>query len=346
MSQKGKNDSWQTYGYRMEDAPCEHVVPVNDRNDTGYVQTDRDHGPQDPLDDGAVDESLRGERSENVNPGESEFWNGPTQGNIERGNDRKQTALEKIRKKLSVNQKVIVSFLAFVAVALIAAVIFLGTVPRIRTIDVEGNTIFTDAQICDLAGIHKGDNLLFVRADDAVAGINRERYLVASRVETHWPDRVVIVVKEREPAAWLRHNGITYVIDSHGMVLDKTGDMTVIPDLLEVTGLKITRQPQLGSVLTVSAPWQLAFLRTLCVEMKAMKLTDLVRACDLEDLQLCTSDGCWVRLGSTDEIHQKLRVMTMVRNWLLDGEPMKISGGTIDVTNPREPTYEPPIGWN
>ena len=33
---------WQKTGYRMEDAPCNHAMPVNDQNDTGFVQSDRE----------------------------------------------------------------------------------------------------------------------------------------------------------------------------------------------------------------------------------------------------------------------------------------------------------------
>ncbi len=340
MTQKDLGD-WQTYGYRMEDAPCEHAVPVNDLNDTGYVKADRDAPGQDPFDDGAVDEGLRGERSRNVNQRDSEFWDGPERANIERGENRKKTAMEKTRKKHSVNQKVMWGFLTFIALALIAAAIVFTTLPRIRTIEVEGNERFSAAEICRLAGVRAGDNLLFLDEEEIKARINGNRYLKAVGVETEWPDRVKIVVREREQAVWLRHNGITYVMDSRGMVLEQTGDLNAVPDMLEVTGLTVNRC-QVGSVLNVSNPRQLSFLRNLCVELKAMKLAKLVRVCDMENLQLKTSDDCWVRLGSTDELHAKLRVMTMVRDWLLSGDGMVIAGGTIDVTNPREPTYEPP----
>ena len=68
---------WQRAGYRMEDSPCEHAVPVNDQNDTGYQPVDPNGARQaDPFDDGAVDESLRDQRSQDVEARESAFWIG------------------------------------------------------------------------------------------------------------------------------------------------------------------------------------------------------------------------------------------------------------------------------
>lgn len=352
---------WQSTGYRMEDAPCNHAMPVNDQNDTGFIQSDRgEDWRSDPFDDNAVDEGLRSERSQSLDQRDSDFWNGPDSVNIDRGGQHKDTALEKIKKKRTVNQRVLLGFSAVLLTLLIAAAALVLIIPRAKTITVEGNQNFTAEDICRIAGVRVGDNLLFLNAKDIEKRIDAERYLVFVRVEKQMPDRLTIVVKERTQFGWFRWNGITYVMDPRGMVLEESGDMDAVPAMMRMSGLSVTRCA-LGKQLEVSRSGELDFYRSLCTELKAMKLTDLVLECDVIDLDAIrlrvqagnSSDYFWVRLGDTKDLHARLRAMTMVRDVLLqggvDGCPSSVQDGdgrrnmgTIDVSDQKNPTYTPP----
>ena len=341
------DQGWQRAGYRMEDAPCDHATPVSDQNDTGYVEPERGEGWQaDPFGDDAVDETLRDERSSSLNAQSSDFWSGPARDDIERDpGHRKQIDLEKkARKKLSVNQKVVIGFLTGIAVLLAAAVVIFLLVPRVRVIEVEGNVNRTDREICDLAGIHTGDNLMSISEEKAAAGINSDRYLIFVRLEKQWPDLVTLVVREREMIAYTVCNAITYVMDQNGMILEESGDPGVIPDLLEIRGFDVSRDPYVGSRLEVRRTGQLEFYRNLCTQLKVMDLTGTIRTCNLSSLDsifLYTVDGFSVHLGDTDHLHEKLRAMSLVLDWLRDPENGGHTGGTIEVANYSEPTYRP-----
>ena len=352
---------WQATGYRMEDAPCNHAIPVNDRNDTGFVQSDRgEDWRSDPFADNAVDEGLRSERSRSLDQRDSDFWSGPESGNIEREGKHKNTALEKVKKKRSVNQRVLAGFLIALAVLLAAAAALVLLIPRAGTIAIEGNTVYTDEDICRIAGVREGVNLLFLNEAEIQKRIDADRYLVFVRVEKQMPDKLTIVVRERIQFSWLRWNGITYVMDARGMVLEESGDMEAIPAMMKMSGMSVTRCA-VGKQLEVSRSGEMDFYRSLCSELKAMGLTALVQECDVTDMEGIrirvrgsgAADYFWVRLGDTADLHARLRAMTMVRDWLLEGKEtgypaVNVDGegrqylGTIDVSEAKNPTYRPP----
>jgi len=58
----------------------------------------------------------------------------------------------------------------------------------------------------------------------------------------------------------------------------------------------------------------------------------------MDSICLATRDGFYVRLGSEDSIHEKLRAFLITRERVVE---MGYSSGTIDVTDPGRPTYAP-----
>ena len=214
--------------------------------------------------------------------------------------------------------------------------------------------------ICRIAGVREGANLLFLNEAEIQKRIDADRYLVFVRVEKQMPDKLTIVVRERIQFSWLRWNGIAYVMDARGMVLEESGDMEAIPAMMKMSGMSVTRCA-VGKQLEVSRSGEMDFYRSLCSELKAMGLTALVQECDVTDMEGIrirvrgsgAADYFWVRLGDTADLHARLRAMTMVRDWLLEGKEtgypaVTVDGegrqylGTIDVSEAKNPTYRPP----
>ena len=72
-----------------------------------------------------------------------------------------------------------------------------------------------------------------------------------------------------------------------------------------------------------------------------MKGIDLLRELDMssmDSIYLTTRDDFFVRLGSEDDLHAKLRAFLITREKVLQ---MGYAKGTIDVTDPGRPTYLP-----
>ena len=79
----------------------------------------------------------------------------------------------------------------------------------------------------------------------------------------------------------------------------------------------------------------------ILVELKAMKGLALLSELDMssmDSIYLATRDNFYVRLGSEDSIHEKLRAFMITRDRVLQ---IGYTTGTIDVTDPGRPTFSP-----
>lgn len=346
--QPGDDTGWQEAGYHMETSRCESAPPVNDQNDTGFQHSAGD-GPwrQDPFEDGAVDRGLSEERSEELDKRQSPFWQSqptpPPEQVIEREQRHKSVVLEKVRRKIGVNARVLIYGLC----SLLAVILLYGGYCaihyRITEIDVEGNSYIPKERVIELSGLKVGTNLLTLdekAAERIGQAISRERYLVFVGLKKYEPNRVVIHVRERTPVAYMNTNGIVYVLDASGMVLEEDRQGTMRPVLMRLEGLDV-RTCRVGSRVDVNQQLQFDIYMTVSMEAKAMSLGEVNSALyvtDTNNLYLVTADGFTVRLGNSSRIHAKLRSMNLVREALVArGE----HSGTIDVSTPAEPTWIP-----
>ena len=333
---------WQQQGYHMEDSPCEHEMPVNDQNDTVYDQAKpgRDW-TEDPFIDDAVDESLRAPRSPDVEGGSGRFWVGPEKAPeeavVERVSNRKSTA---INDKPNINKKVFKAIgigLALIVCVWLAA---MALIFRIQAIDVTGGGDIPAADIIALSGVEKGQNILTLNDSEIERRIGTDVRLVLVSVEKEYPGHVTLHVRRREPAAYLSSKGFTYVLDSKGIVLeeDRTGGTRT--GLLRVEGMDV-RSAVVGKRISLDKQEQLTVYKEVLIETRVMKMEDSIvelYVTNPDNLYIATADGFSIRLGSGYRIHAKLRVVRLVQDSLRE---MGRTGGTIDVSNPEEPTWIP-----
>jgi cell division protein FtsQ len=99
----------------------------------------------------------------------------------------------------------VVAGLAGAAAAAHAGLGWLLTTPRlaVRTVEVEGARRLDEAAVRGAAGVEPGQNLLALDAAAAAARIRALPGVRDARVVRHLPDRVVLLVEEREPYALL-----------------------------------------------------------------------------------------------------------------------------------------------
>ncbi|MBR4459725.1 MAG: cell division protein FtsQ/DivIB [Clostridia bacterium] len=356
MTQKQKKKdpaSWQTRGYRMEDAECEHEPPINDQNDTGYVPGDREAWEGDPFDDSAVDEGLRKGRSADLDSHRSEFWSDPERPPAGTGIERvhsKTGRLYAMKDRLrSLNKRVTLSVILVIVLLVVGAIILVNTSLRVRTVRVtlsgDIDHIYTQEHIDQLedwfGSLIRGSDIRHVDEQKIRQAVATEPYLSFFAVRTEMPDTVVISLRVRNAYAWINYNGVRYILDGQGMVLTvyEGEQEPALPELkLNIANV---RRCIPGRIIEVAGTEGLAPYRTLSAEVKALGLTAEIMEYNLtsaDDMMLRTRDGFYVSLGGKTRIHAKLRSMMLVMAQLAD---MGESGGTIYVTNPEAPTWRP-----
>lgn len=248
------------------------------------------------------------------------------------------TKLQKLRKFLG--SGTVKKFVAIVAIVLVMATILYSTLFQVRSITVVGNTNVSSEEVIRLSGLKIGQSSMTIDDEKIMRKVESNRYLRCTLVDVQW-DSVIIHVKERTPAVYIQHNGMVVVLDNRGYVLEESLNAQAgSSELIQVIGLDV-RRCALGQQISLNATSQMETYTQILIEMKAMKGLELLRELDMssmDSIYLGTRDGFYVRLGSEDSIHEKLRAFMITRERVIE---MGYTSGTIDVTDPGRPTYSP-----
>lgn len=136
---------------------------------------------------------------------------------------RSPTSAAKAGKRPGPRREWRVAFFALLAVGVVAVagwVVFLSPFLVVRSVVVTGSRLVPESEILAEAGVEPGTPLIRVNTAQAEARIDLIRQVRGAQVTRSWPDRVVIVVRERIPALILTAPGGGYdLTDSGGVVV-------------------------------------------------------------------------------------------------------------------------------
>lgn len=274
-------------------------------------------------------------------PRDANYWNHPDVMDTDRllyvDTD---TRLQKLQKFLG--SGAVKKFLGITAVIVLIAVVLYSALFKVRRITVNGNTAIAAEEIIRLSGLRVGQSSMTIDDEAVMRKIEGNRYLRCTLVDVQW-DSVTIHVKERTPAVYINHNGMVVTLDNRGYVLEESlSSAAVNESLVKVIGLDV-RRCSLGQQISLSSNTQLETYTQILVELKAMKGIDLLSELDMSSMDsiYLTTRGekpFYVRLGSEEDIHSKLRAFMITRERVRE---MGYESGTIDVTDPGRPTYLP-----
>jgi cell division protein FtsQ len=115
------------------------------------------------------------------------------------------------------------AFFALLAAGVVAVggwVLFLSPLLVVRSVVVSGTHMVPRSEVLALAGVEPGTPLIRVNTGQVAARVAMIGQVASARVTRSWPDRVVIVVRERVPALVLTAPGGGYdLVDGDGVVV-------------------------------------------------------------------------------------------------------------------------------
>lgn len=294
-------------------------------------------GSGDPFGDMGEAPELRNERSKDLYEKQGRFWQTASAGGARK--KRKRAASSKPRARTG--HHAVAMFIGIVAVLVLAAVLTMSMLFRLDSVTVTGNGAISAEEVIRLSGVKAGMNTLALDARAVAKGVESNRYLKFVSLKRVNRSSVTINVREREPVAAVRYNGLVLIIDKRGMVLEESLESEVLPaDLVDVVGLDL-RRSELGRTVISNSPERLTFFTGMIIELKAMRLLDRVKELDLTDmdnLYLVTTDGFAVYLGTSENVHRKLRALSLTLEELAR---RGVADGTVDVSAPELPIYIP-----
>ncbi|MBQ3356846.1 MAG: FtsQ-type POTRA domain-containing protein [Oscillospiraceae bacterium] len=248
---------------------------------------------------------------------------------------QKRQAKHRTRHRISPEAwKRIIIMGCIVVAILLSMIIFF----RVRTVEVQGNSYYSDEEVVQAAGIASGDNLLTLsRGEIAGNVIAHLPYVKNVRVTRTLPDTVVITVTEDETTFAVKDaGGKYYLITAAGKAAAQVEEIdakahVLIEDLViqpAVIGESIHVVESEDS--SVSPQEQLNALTALLREIEASRLEKEISVVSVPsafNLTVWYEDRFEVRLGTADDLAYKLEYLKVVVQ-----EQKEYTTGIIDLT--------------
>lgn len=138
------------------------------------------------------------------------------------------------------------------SVLIIFAAILMGCVVffRVSTVEITGDSPYTEEEIRRVSGVEQGDNLFTLNKYQISSRIYTQLpYIGTVNFERKYPDTFVIHVTASVPVAWIESGGSRWLMDTDCKLLE-SGGASLTEGKAQVRGLEAVN-PSVGSVLTV-----------------------------------------------------------------------------------------------
>lgn len=143
------------------------------------------------------------------------------------------------QKKTRKKKNYLLRFLALAGVFAAIGLFLSSSIFDVKTIEVEGNSYYSDSQVINISGAVTGGNIIWGTESGTIKERLREDpYFTEVKVKRKLPDTLIIQVQERTQIAAVIYGDKYIVIDPTGIVLRK-GD--VDPKITLIKGLKISK---------------------------------------------------------------------------------------------------------
>jgi cell division septal protein FtsQ len=216
------------------------------------------------------------------------------------------------------------------ALLLIVALAFAGyMVFRVREVVVLGCAAYSPDDIMEMAELEFGESIFLLDKQAVTDALLKEPRIRPVEVRTELPDRVVITIEERKPAAYIEKNGALVVIDETGWVLDvlskPTGMERPLLIGLQADAFAVGQQLSSGDLFRVDV-----MTRVLQAAQEAGITLDSVDVTLAADITLETADGLVIKLGDDTRLSEKMLLVNALEEKLA---AMGKTGGILNVSS-------------
>lgn len=231
------------------------------------------------------------------------------------------------------------AFLFVLAVIIAMILLFLTPIFNIRSVSVEGNNIITDAQITEILKPLVGQNLLRTGSGGITKMLKTNPYVDTVDVQKKlFPPSAEVKITEYTPAAFIRTEGRTLIVNSTLHVLTDSGD--ILQKLPVITGIEVTDY-SVGEDITLSNDEKASALAAALTAIESTELLDKIIEIDITNLTYIIinyDDRIQVKCGTALDIDRKIRLLAeaVTSNSLSEN-----AKGTIDLSETGKAIYTP-----
>lgn len=249
------------------------------------------------------------------------------------------------RKRKKSGRQMIAAACMVVLAAAALIVLMSSKVFSVRDIMVVGNRNLTAEDVIAQSGLKKGDNYLRISGARLKERLEKNRYIEYLGYGFDYKGVLTIRINERLGNGFVKVNGLYYVIDEKGMVLEQKGGL--YPEGLtgiEIAGLTMDSHAVLveGQIFPVQDKVKLEIMESLIGILEETSLIGRISQINLNNtrnIALTTSDGAKIELGDSSSLRTKIliaREVITIREQVGD-----LMGAKIDVSTGKDAHYIP-----
>lgn len=223
---------------------------------------------------------------------------------------------------------------------LLAGMGFLGYhLFNITSIEIKGNNEKQADYIIKLSGVEIGTNIFKINDATLKENIEKDSYLKFIGVEKKYPDKIIIEIKEKVPAAMIKEGNSSLVLDEEGYVLQILQDTNGLSYPV-LSGIDISNTA-VGKQIVFADEAQRLTMQVVLNAIAKNDADNLIAAIDfinINNIKMTTSNGIAVNFGNYSMAEKKILWIKGV----LAYDKQKIESGTIDVSTGEFASYKPP----
>lgn len=216
-------------------------------------------------------------------------------------------------------------------VVLAGVIVSLFVFFKIETIEVRGQSRYTDAQIAEAGDLSVGDSLLrFLSSNREKLICSRLPYIQSVEIKRSLPDRLVIEVEPVSEIAAVYSGGTYYIISTDGKLLEITGYISEMPVII---GVEVEEGAEIGSALPLSD--ELDSASKMMQQMIRIGLFDkmsLIDASNSLELVLVYDRRAKVIIGTGSNLEYKMDMLTEV----MENRESPDFAGVVDLSKAGE----------
>lgn len=135
-----------------------------------------------------------------------------------------QPSDRKKKKKKRRKKHYMLRLIAIVVIIAVCIAVLRSPLFDISVIRVEGNTLLTEAEIIEIAGVSRGMNMFSIRSGRVKASLEKNAYIASAEIDRQIPDTYVITIHEKNPTFAVKYDDGYVIIDDDGTVIDFAKD--------------------------------------------------------------------------------------------------------------------------
>ena len=211
---------------------------------------------------------------------------------------------------------------------------------NITAIDFTGNIEKKADYLRNLSGVAIGTNIFKIDDKTVKTNLEKDPYIKFIQVKKNYPDKIVIEIKERVPAALIQVEKSYLLLDEEGFILKILKDKNGVTYPL-LSGID-SANSSVGKQISFADEAQKLALQTILSEIYKNKINTLIATIDIlsiNNIKMTTATGIAINFGDFEETEKKIQ---WIKGALAYCEKEGKKGGTLDVSTGEFASYKEP----